>query len=423
MSMQRAFLIFLIALVTRAVFLVHLYSKGGEPMKFGPFVFTEPGLYTPCLPAYFFSPDAQSYDTLATNLLKGEGLWMEDYRGLYGERGVPVRSFRPVMMPLYLAGVYSVLGHSFLPARVGLLILSSLSCVFVYVLGRRLVGETGSWFAGLGTAVYPRLIYYSPMLSTETLYIFLLLLVTVLLYRSAERMGWWNWVVTGVVFSMAVLTRSVLGAFLPVLVLWFIVYQDSRKAGFRNYVVMCMGAVVGLSPWVVRNYIVHGEFVPLTTEGGFTLWVTNNEKFKGGGTNYLPEDKTPLLGKTETQIDRTLYRMGLEYIRKNPGIFLKNAIRKFVDFWRPYPRPSQVGWKPALVSALSFLPVLVLAIWGMIAYRWKWREHWLVYLLIIYYTCIHMVFMSVTRYRLPLEPYLIIFAGGALGSLLGYDEE
>lgn len=424
--------IVLVALLCRVSFLYHLYSLGGEPISILGFTLTEPGLYREGLPAYFFSPDAQSYDTLAMHLLAGEGLWMEDYRGLNGDRGIPVRSFRPVMMPLYLAGVYRIAGHCYLAARCGLIVLSTASCILVYLLGRRLVGETGAWLAALGAAFYPKLVYYSTMLSTETLYIFFLLLSFVLLYRAADRMGWWNWVVAGVALALAILTRSVLAAFVPLTLVWLLVSLDSKWAALRNFVVLSLGVAGGMSPWVIRNYAVHGQLVPMTTEGGFTLWVTNNEDFdktyavKGGGSNYLPPEGSKarrlLEGAREVEIDKIFYRLAWDYIREHPGAFVRTAGRKFLDFWRPYPRPRAVGFWPALVAAAAFLPVLLLAAWAVVARRRHWRDLSLVYLLILYYTAVHMIFMSVTRYRMPLEPFMLILAGATLASILGHDE-
>ena len=32
-----------------------------------------------------------------------------------------------------------------------------------------------------------------------------------------------------------------------------------------------------LSPWIIKNYIVHGEFVPTSTRLGYGLWLSNND--------------------------------------------------------------------------------------------------------------------------------------------------
>ena len=68
-----------------------------------------------------------------------------------------------------------------------------------------------------------------------------------------------------------------------------------------------------------------------------------------------------------------------------------------------------------LVSLASFLPVLVLSVIYLLV--WGWREPariapylaWGVYL-----TLIHMIFISSLRYRLPLEPFMIMFAAVAI---------
>jgi len=61
--------------------------------------------------------------------------------------------------------------------------------------------------------------------------------------------------------------------------------------------------------------------------------------------------------------------------------------------------------------------VLLLAAWGAVASRRRWRELLLLYLLFGYYTALHMVLMAITRYRLPLEPFLIVLAAHGLVEL------
>jgi hypothetical protein len=69
----------------------------------------------------------------------------------------------------------------------------------------------------------------------------------------------------------------------------------------------------------------------------------------------------------------------------------------------------------AVVAGLTFVPVLLLALWGAAVSLSRWRPLLLLAMIVLYFTGLHMVFMAVTRYRLPLEPYVIVLAAwGAL---------
>ncbi len=266
-------------------------------------------------------------------------------------------------------------------------------------------------------AAYPKLIYYSGEIVTETPYILLLALAASTLIRAREHpLSFWRWAAAGMLIGLATLCRSALLGFIPVVCLWAILVQPKRGRGIANGALLAAGFVLVMAPWWARNLAVHGRFVPATTEGGFTFWVTNNDRADGGGHCFFPDDKASFDGLSEAEIDRRFYQMGWAYVRSHPGRFVELAATKFVRFWRPWPHASEpsVGVLAAIVAGLSFTPVLFLAVWGAIAARARWRELLPIYLLFGYYTLLHMVLMAITRYRLPLEPFLIVLAAHGL---------
>ena len=392
--------IFLLALALRLAWVGYVQHRGGE----------------------LFGPDAKSYDTLAVSLLEGKGLQKWDYEGLFSDpkQSLIVYSFRPPFLPIVLAGVYGVAGHHFWVARVVMALLSAATCVVVARIARRLFGGRAGVVAGLLMAVYPKLIYYSGDIVTETVYIFLLALAVAMLFAAGEAAhGPWRWPVAGALMGLATLTRSALLAFLPFAALWVLIVRRQKARAVGEAALLALGFLAAMAPWWVRNAAVHASFVPATTEGGLTFWVTNWEQADGGGH----VDHTSQRGKfdrlSEVEIDRKFYRLGWAYVRGHPGHFLRLAATKFVRFWRLWPHASEpsVGVAAALVAGLTFAPVLLLAIWGALLSRRQWRPLLLLYLLIGYYTALHMVFMAITRYRLPLEPFLIILAAHGLVSL------
>lgn len=367
-----------------------------------------------------FGPDALSYDVLARNLLKGEGLWKWDYQGLFADphQALAVRSFRPPLLPVVLAGLYGVVGHRLWAARLVMAVLSAAACLAVMRLARRVFDARVALLTGLLMAVYPKLVYYAGAIVTENLYILLLALALWALVAGREAGGWWRWATAGGLLGLATLCRSALLAFPPVACLWVVVARP-RWRSVAEGALVALGFAAVMSPWWIRNAGFHGRFIPATTEGGLTFWVCNRRGADGGGhVDYRPV-RGEFEGLGEAEIDRRFYRLGLAEARAAPGNFARLLGAKFIRFWRPWPHASEpsVGPGKAALAGATFIPLIVLAIWGAVASRAQWRPLSLIYLLFAYYTALHMVFMAVTRYRLPLEPYLMMLAASALAGM------
>ena len=70
-----------------------------------------------------------------------------------------------------------------------------------------------------------------------------------------------------------------------------------------------------------------------------------------------------------------------------------------------------------MITALSFGPILVLALISASSLRKLFRTLLPVYLLFAYLTAVHVVTIASLRYRLPLEPFLILLAAKQLSDL------
>ena len=81
-----------------------------------------------------------------------------------------------------------------------------------------------------------------------------------------------------------------------------------------------------LTPWLIRNYLVFGEFA-LTSNGGINLMIGNNAA-STGAYKYAFD---PLLfhdSKNEFDVDHKALRYAARYIVSNPGTSVLNAAKK-----------------------------------------------------------------------------------------------
>src|SRR6185437_15659232 len=102
------------------------------------------------------------------------------------------------------------------------------------------------------------------------------------------------------------------------------------------------------------------------------------------------------------------------------------TLRKFLLYWSPFPDAvhrggSYEGKAASWVAALSYLPVLVLGLIGLVLSRCHWRALLPVYAYFAVFMSAYSLFMPTTRYRLPLDFFLILFSAYTLGRLVGPD--
>ncbi len=65
----------------------------------------------------------------------------------------------------------------------------------------------------------------------------------------------------------------------------------------------------------------------------------------------------------------------------------------------------------------SYVPILILAVIGVIMSRAKWRELGPIYAYMLTFAVTYCIFLPTTRYRLPLDFFLIIFCAYAISKL------
>lgn len=259
--------------------------------------------------------DAAAYAAIAANLSEGEGFTV-------GPRATQPSSNYSPGLPVFVAGLYEAwLGVHERAARVVLALVGSLSVLFTYLLGRRLLrrfhpspgqsedkgGNVVPALVGAAVvAVYPALLEYQGMMMGEPLAATLLSGGVLALLRAWEG-GWARWLLPGALFGALALVRPeylAVAGLVAVVVFAREVSRDWRRSVLRAAIFL--GAlVVVMAPWTIRNAVVLGRFVPISTGGGQVLFA---------GT-YLPSDGDP-------------ERVGEEVVARHPALFAPGAARK-----------------------------------------------------------------------------------------------
>jgi 4-amino-4-deoxy-L-arabinose transferase-like glycosyltransferase len=357
--------------------------------------------------------DAVEYELHATALA--------DFHSFFTSQIAPGPSaYRPPGYPMALAAFYELFGQGEDSPRVFGALVGTIAVGLLGLIGLWLFGARAALVAMALAALFPPLIMVSLATLTEGLFIALMLgsLAAALAYRHDERL---IWVVTaGALAGAAALTRT---NGLVLLVPLLLVVP-------RRRLVLLAAAVLVLLPWTIRNTTTFDTFVPTTTQTGFTLSGAYNDEARGDDrfpAAWRPPTMAPYdrilrdkEGKDEADLDREFRSEALSFAADHP-LYVPRVV-----FWATVrmlnladPELEELsgleagvhsGW--VKLNRYSTWLLLALAVAGAVLARpppWFWLFPLLLWLSVA-------IAIGATRYRTPIDPFLILLAAGALTS-------
>jgi 4-amino-4-deoxy-L-arabinose transferase-like glycosyltransferase len=343
-------------------------------------------------------PDTQSYRTAA-----------ETFRHLHLLADNNIMPLYPLMIAMTGTGW----GQNFAD-----LALSLATVWLVYAITFRVYrDEAVALMAALFCAVWPHFAFFTAVGLTETLFISLILASFLCLYDR-------RFVLASVFAVLSILTRPAIELLAPLLIVYFslAIHRESLRLAARRLAVYGAVYVALMAPWWVYNYARYGEFVRLDLAGGIVLYTGNNPLNKSGGgvsghdvdLGVFPTITDPL------QRDKALRHAAISYIASDPWHFVEMMPVKFARLWRPWPYAGEYhnAWF-VVISVISAVPVFILALLGLAL---TLRAHFVQLLpplaYLGYLTLVHVVTFGSVRYRVPMEPFVLIFAAAGTVKLL-----
>jgi len=361
----------------------------------------------------------QLYLEYARHLAEGSGFWgPASYPGLEIKR---TYAFRPPLFPFLWGCVYNATGGAYAPIRIAHAVLASLACLAAFGAGRELFRDARvAALAAALAAVYPPLVWHGVHLMTEPLFIFFTMLMMWALLRSRREKGIGWAALAGAAAGLGVLSRSVLAGFVPLAGVWLWWVRGRRRGAVAAAAVLWLATAAVMAPWVVRNAVRLGRFVPLTTDAGHGSYVANNPRALDDPRGFWVPASWEFLKRPgearlddEVEISRRLSALAVRFLAENPWTAAKLMARRLWCFWRPWPHTEFVPVRVAVLYGVSFVPCALLMAPGFAA---AWRRsrgerapHALVLMLAGFMTAVHTAVLAMTRYREPLMPVLLVY--------------
>jgi len=351
--------------------------------------------------------DAQEWDALAMNILRGRGY--VDFLGFFKHYTLQVPFFS-----VFLSFIYFYIGHSPLVATIVQLAVSSLTCAFVFMtMELALRHRKAAIVSGVLCALYGPYIYYAHALLTETLFIFLFVLSIYFVLASARDRSTNKAILAGVFAGLAALTRAAFSSLLILFAVWYaVVFRRGKREVLRIGCVGVASFALVIFPWLLRSYLIHGSPVMATT-GYWQLWTGANPRYDGLFYDRGARRETLWKNAEETEGEwvRRVARESLDFARENPYRYLGFCLRRLRTFWS-FTRPRLLNFSPTFYNICHSLPASVFpfAPFGMILSARRRKELFLFLGVLLFFSGAHAVFGAQERYRLPLDWVIMGYA-------------
>ncbi|MEW6104002.1 MAG: tetratricopeptide repeat protein [bacterium] len=383
-------LLLLIALILRLIYLSHLKAN-------------DPGFYNPPQ-----GTDMLAYDNYAKQIINGTFSNKEPY--YYG--------------PLYfyfLALIYKIFGIDPYFPRLIQMMLGVFTTLLTYLIAKKVFNKTIGYISLIISILYAMFYIHEGVLLMESLVTFLNTLSVFLLLRIEDNPSYKNLALAGITLGLSALARANILLFIPFILVWRLTIADWRMRimELKKFAFLCLITLLTISPATIRNYLVSGKFVPISTNGPVNLWIGNNP-YSEGWFNYPPSEYLKKIAeKVSKRGDGAYIGEVLRFAKEYPKQFIMLLAKKFLFFLDSteisnninYELYKGISWIFRIVS-INFGLLASLSLLGIIFSLGK--KNLLLYLFILSFMLSNIFFFILARYRIIFIPILIPFAGFAL---------
>jgi 4-amino-4-deoxy-L-arabinose transferase-like glycosyltransferase len=387
------------------------------------------------------------HSAIARHLLAGLGFSFGSFE-YFGPSSVQSPTY-----PLLLAALFAIFGSDSAAAYAVALTINSILAVPAVIgitLMTRSMGGSRSeaLVAAALLAIWPTQIYAATHAQVVAFVTTCLIWMVVLFQRAAREGEWRMWLAYSLVASIASLTEPTLLIISFLSGLWMLLKAPMvLRVRLRNAALLAGTALLVMGPWTLRNWSVHGTFVPVKSSFWVNVWKGANDYATGTdrlkmpealrqqiGTQFLALDDAELrgpaadprhqydalsadqlrelTGKSEVERERIFRRYATKWILSHPRRYGELCLmRLYKTLWIDWDNPK--SHNAAYVG--SRVIILLLSVSGLIvAISRRWH---LLYPLALVGSCllIYTLTLTAARFAIPVEPVLLALGSATFG--------
>ena len=265
------------------------------------------------------------------------------------------------------------------------IVIGALTALFIYLVGERAFNR---WIAGAATIFFifdPSQLTQTPQATTEALGL-LFFVASLYFLLLGERPRRWEFIaVSGVLLALSNLTRPLTLFCVPFYALQLVIdeWRGRKKLLWACWpaVIFCAAIALTMSPWLIRQRVVHGVWA-VSTNLGEALYGATSPKY-GTWTSLARADANrdgiaPELGPRY----RYFMAKSVENIRRYPAFYTSKVAQSYWEFLNCFhlkvraraPVFSFPQWTGLIEGQKLFFLLLVTFLLGPVAWWWSRSE-------------------------------------------------
>lgn len=309
------------------------------------------------------------------------------------------------LYPLFLRSVYSIFGdYNYRAVFVVQGVINSLIVILIFGIVTRLNNLASGLIAAAICCVYPNFVAYNLTTMTESLSLFIVVLfMWVLLQTFNEK---YKAIILAFMLCAGSLIKPAILFFIP-----------GTFFVCKKRLIFLISVIALLSPWIVRNSIVHHKVAPVSDTGALNFYASYNPAASGSKHVYAKD--TPL--KTYDHDQLTYVREGLKFIINNrwdtARIIYNKITVLFTRGWDSFVLKKIVSKKKNYENMLlyAYLPVMFFGFIGIVKF-YSSQNRIILFPMFSYLLLAILLVIFKFRYRLLIEPVLIIYTSILIGN-------
>jgi len=343
----------------------------------------------------------------------------------------------------FLGLIYKIFGINVYIARLVQILIASLGCGLIFVLGSKIFARKIGLLAAMTAVFYKPFIFYDAMIIGTSVTVFMYLLSLWAVIRFTESVSIRKALIAGLVIGLSVLCRPSILLFPVAFILLYPrknLHKSIKTKFIKTSMFIFLPVIVVLGIISFRNYLVSNDFILMSSHGGLNFYIGNN--IEATGKFHAP----PGVGRQNDKMLENAHRIAekstgrslkfsesarfwsnkaYKFIFNNPRQYFFLVCKKVYLFWQGGEISDFRNIKFfERFSGLLKLPLVsfyFIVAWSVIGICLSYYlgKHVAVLRIFLFSNMIGIIMYFVnSRYRLPMVPALLIFASYAFFRLV-----
>ena len=359
--------------------------------------------------------DAVHYYNLTVNFLEGDG-W-QDLKGR--------KSYLPPLITIELLPSLAIFGAKVDVARWTMVVISCFTAPALFLMARKITCRSDVAIITSTLWIFcPAAVFFSNRVLTESTAALMVVFCTGSFIWAAECKRNSATALTGILWGLMALNRTIFLGFPIILLLSEIVLSRlfvlEWRWHARQWIIALVLWILVLLPWTARNFVEHEVFMPTSSAIGMGLLITNGKLGHPSVQAGLYHDAEPLElavldpAINEIERDRLARELAIKGIRQNWMHVPEAVFMRAINYWTPRANPSDTFITRQDLITIPVYTVVLIFFFSSPFLR-SWSRNWPALIAILFTLGIALASWGTPRFRFPAEP--LIFLGAVIGFL------